>query len=181
MCNGFTCVFNLAWASACGAGEKDNPATAGEAPADSSVTGQLSVLSAVLPSHSDFSNSGYFIACSGDHVGIQTTSDEEDSHEGCHTRYKDSFLFSICSVRSWHCSSPASFRFWQPDSTGSVRLNVASGFLCPNFWTAECAEDPESYSSYSLLTPSSPQFSLPQTSSDAEYNYFIFFFIFYYR
>lgn len=50
----FFLVFNLAWASVCGAGEKGSPATAGEPLADSSAMVHLSVFSAALPSRSDF-------------------------------------------------------------------------------------------------------------------------------
>lgn len=49
-CSGFACFFNLAWASACGAGEKGNPAASDEALADRSATVHLSMLSAALPS-----------------------------------------------------------------------------------------------------------------------------------
>jgi len=45
---------NLAWASVCGAEEKGNPATADQALAGGSATVRLSVLSAALPSRSDF-------------------------------------------------------------------------------------------------------------------------------
>lgn len=57
----------------------------------------------------------YFIPCPADHMGMLITSAEEDSHEGCLTRNKGSFLFSICSLRSWCCGSPMSPRSLQPE------------------------------------------------------------------
>lgn len=105
----------------------------------------------------------YFIACPADHVGMQITSAEEDGHEGCHTRNKDSFLFSICSLRSWHCSSPVSLRSLQPQSTGAGRLHVASGFLCCSWMCTSKIQDP-------THIPSGPQFPLPRASSASECN-----------
>lgn len=76
----------------------------------------------------------YFIACPADHVGMQISSAEKDSHEGCHTRSKDSFLFSICSLRSWLWRSPMSLRSLQPYTTKSGRLHIAFRFLYLNCW-----------------------------------------------
>lgn len=82
-----------------GTGEKGNPPTAGEALATTSATVHLSVLSAALQIHSDFFQLILY-SWPADYVQMEISSAEEDSHEGCHTRNKDSFLFSICSLRS---------------------------------------------------------------------------------
>lgn len=103
------------------------------------------------------------LGCLADHVGMQTTS-EEVSQRGCHTRNNNSFLLSICSFRSWRCSSPMSLRSLQPDSTGSGGLHVASGYfsIYLNCWVCRSKiQDPGS----TPHVPRCPQFSLPWTIS----------------
>lgn len=102
----------------------------------------------------------YFIGCLADHVGMQVTSSEEVSQRGCHTRNKDSFLFSICSLRSWHCSSPVNLRSLQPDPTGSGRLHVAR-------WV--CGSKIQDPGPTPHICPC-PQFPLPWASSAPECN-----------
>lgn len=69
---------------------------------------------------------------------------------------QDRFLFSICSLRSWHCRSPVSLRSLQPYSTKSGRLHIASRFLYLNCWVCRSKiQDP------TVQIPSHPPISPP--------------------
>lgn len=97
----------------------------------------------------------------------RSDSAEEVSHEGCHTRHEDSFLFSVSYLRRWHRSGPVWLRSLQPNSAGSGRLHVASRFLCV------CRDWPKThqFSVFSgIPSPLSPRFPLPWTSSAPECN-----------
>lgn len=107
----------------------------------------------------------YFIGSLADHVEMQNTSSSEVSQRGCHTRNKDSFLFSICSVRSWQCSSPGSLRSLQPHSTRLADYTLPLDF-CLNAWV--CRTKIQDTGPTNIL-PSS-QFPLSHTSSASEYD-----------
>lgn len=108
----------------------------------------------------------YFIGSLADHVGMQNTSSSEVSWRGCHTRNKDSFLFSVCSVRSRQCSSPGSLRSLQPHSTGLADCTLPLDF-CLNAWVCRTKIQDTGPTPYMLPCP---QFPLSQTSSASECN-----------